>query len=52
MKKRYFVIGVIIVAVATAGVWSFPLWHTAYLLQNLAKSEIYSWAERLCEDLL
>lgn len=39
MKKRYFVIGVIIVAVATAGVWSFPLWHTAYLLQNLAKSE-------------
>ncbi len=39
MKKRYFVIGVIIVAITAAGVWSFPLWHTAYLLQNMVKSK-------------
>ena len=39
MKKRYFVIGVLAAAITAVGVWSFPLWHTAFLLHSLAKSK-------------
>lgn len=42
MKKRYFVIGavgLVAAAVAAAGIWTFPLWHTAYLLYHLFQAE-------------
>ncbi|MCI8495207.1 MAG: hypothetical protein HFI74_05955 [Lachnospiraceae bacterium] len=42
MKKRYLVIGVvsvIVLAVTTVGIWSYPLWQTAFLLNNMIKSK-------------
>lgn len=39
MKKRYLIIGVMLAVITAAGVFTFPLWHTAYLIGNLAKSK-------------
>ncbi|NBH13825.1 hypothetical protein D3Z36_06430 [Lachnospiraceae bacterium] len=43
MRKRSFVIGAIAMVIAAAGVWSYPYWHTAYLICSLAKSESLSF---------
>ncbi|MCI8299499.1 MAG: hypothetical protein HFI69_03985 [Lachnospiraceae bacterium] len=40
MKKRTFAAGAAVLAVIAAALaWSYPLWHTAYLICSLVKSE-------------